>query len=195
MAHRAIVASLLVVGASALSSASLVAAQLGSADGAGIMGRPVDIADPPGWAFEPMAFAPRHSVAYREGTRADRRTWIVLTEREPPVAEWARSSDPAAARLAWCHGQSAAFVALALDAEQHVVQLDLCPGKGLQTEMVSSANGLDSVAVELESSPPQRIVGRIRGGELGCSETGPAGEQVSVYCEVTEDYSFDAPLE
>src|SRR5450755_1754986 len=68
----------------------LVAQEVGTASGKGTMDRSV-----PGSkavaldaAYETVSFSPRFSFASREGKGADAATWIVLTEKQPPVKEW-----------------------------------------------------------------------------------------------------------
>ena len=47
---------------------------------------------------EKVAFSPRYSYAYAEGNGPKRSTWIVLTEKEPPLKAWAAAKDRAEAR-------------------------------------------------------------------------------------------------
>ncbi len=174
-----------------LLSAPLAAQEIGTAGGQGIISRQT------GWndktkepVVEEVSFSPRFSYTYTEGTGADRFQWIVLTDREPPLKSWAGMKDQAEARRLWCEKEKTSFVAVKLDAKGAVDLYFLCPANGqVNTEMLSTWNGLDSVVVTLEGKDPKRIKGTLRGGEGACSDDN--GGQV--YCTPQEDYTFDAP--
>lgn len=137
-------------------------------------------------------FAPRFAHAYAEGTGARRSTWLVLTEREPPLKAWTAAKDRAEARRLWSERERAAFLAVKLDAEGKVDLLFACPANGLvNTEMLSTWNGLDSVQVAFEVRDGRRLKGTLRTGSGACP--GPDGRPV--YCTATGAYGFDAPLE
>ena len=139
---------------------------------------------------EPVAFAPRYSYAYREGKGEDASTWIVLTEKQPPLKEWLAAKDQGAARQAWCGKEKSSFTAVKLDAEMKVDLYFLCPANGsVNTEMQNTANGLESVAVKLQSRD-KRLKGTLKTGQGSCP--GPDGTQV--YCTPTGDFTFDAPI-
>jgi hypothetical protein len=163
-----------------LSVAPLAAQETGSAGGHGT------IAGPAG----DVPFSPKYSYAYTEGTGAEKYTWIVLTEKEPPLKSWAAVKDRAEARRLWCEKEKAPFVAVKLDAKWAVDLYFLCPGNGqINTEMVSSWNGLESVVVKLEKPDGTRLKGTLRGGEGACGENDKQD-----YCTQQDDYTFDAPV-
>ncbi len=170
----------------------LAAQQVGTAGGRGTIERQT------GWddkkqepVIEQVSFSPKHSYAYSEGAGADKVTWIVLTEKEPPLKSWAAAKDRAEARRLWCEKEKASFVAVKLNAEWGVELYFLCPANGkLNTEMLSTWNGLESVVVKLEGSDGKRLKGTLRGGEGSCP--GSNGEQA--YCTPQDDYTFDAPI-
>jgi hypothetical protein len=140
---------------------------------------------------EQVSFSPRYSYAYSEGSGAARSTWIVLTEKEPPVKAWAVARDRAEARRSWCGSEKTPFVAVKLDSKWAVDLYFLCPADGnVNTEMLSSWNGLDSVIVKLEQQDAKRLKGTLRTGQGSCP--GPNGTQA--YCKPTGDFTFEAPL-
>jgi hypothetical protein len=167
----------------------IAAQEIGTASGRGtIISGPAQ----PDSKEQTVSFAPRYAFAYVEGKGADRFTWIVLTEKEPPLKAWAGSKDRVAARQQWCQKEKAGFVAVKIDAEQKPDLYFLCPpGAAMSnTEMVSSANGLKSVEVQFTQKDAKRLKGRLRGGVGNC----PTADGVSAYCEQTSDYTFDAPM-
>jgi hypothetical protein len=174
-----------------LLSAPLASQEIGTAAGQGTISRQTGWNDETKEAVvEQVSFSPRFSYTYTEGTGTDRFQWIVLTEKEPPLKSWAGAKDQAEARRLWCEKEKASFVAVKLDAQGAVDLYFLCPANGqLNTEMLSTWNGLDSVIVTLESKDPKRIKGTLRGGEGSCSDEN--GGQT--YCELQDDYTFDAP--
>ncbi len=173
-----------------LLTAPLAAQGVGTAAGKGVITRQT------GWdkqANEPITeqvtFSPKFSYTYSEGTGAKRFQWIVLTDKEPPLASWAGVKDQAEARRAWCGKEKASFVAVKLDAKGAVDLFFLCPANGaVNTEMLSTWNGLDSVVIKLEGKDPKRMKGTLTGGEGSCSD----GEKEG-YCTELHDYTFDAP--
>jgi len=174
-----------------LLSAPLAAQEIGTAGGHGTMTRQT------GWndntkepVVEQVSFSPRFSYAYTEGTGAGRFQWIVLTEKEPPIKSWEGVKDRDEARRRWCEKEKASFVAVKLDAQGAVDLYFLCPANGqVNTEMLSTWNGLDSVVVSLDGKDPKRIKGTLRGGEGSCPDEN--GKQA--YCAPQDDYTFDAP--
>ncbi len=174
-----------------LLSAPLAAQEIGTAGGRGTITRQIGWNDETKEAVvEQVGFSPRFSYAYTEGTGADRFQWIVLTEKEPPLKSWAGTKDHAEARRLWCEKEQASFVAVKLDAQGAVDLYFLCPANGqVNTEMLSSWNGLDSVVITLEGKDPKRIQGTLRGGEGSC----PDAEGRQAYCTPQDDYTFDAP--
>jgi hypothetical protein len=175
-----------------LAAAPLAAQEAGSAGGRGTIERQT------GWndetkepVIEQVSFSPKYSFAYVEGTGAEKVTWIVLTEKEPPLKSWATAKNRAEARRLWCEKEKTSFVAVELNAQGGVELYFLCPANGnVNTEMLSTWNGLESVAVKLEAPDGKRLKGTLRGGEGAC--TGTNGEQV--YCTPQDDYTFDAPV-
>lgn len=175
-----------------LLSATLANAQSGSASGIGTLRR-VQAGAKPGpenWVTTDVMFEPRHSFAYTEGSGATKSTWIVLTEKAPPAKEWLAAKDRAEAREQWGTKEKAAFVAVKLDPEMKVDLLFLSSGPGqLDTQMVSSWNGLQSARVEFDGKPGKRLLGALRGGNGSCSKDGKLD-----FCERKFNYSFDVSL-
>jgi hypothetical protein len=56
--------------------------------------------------------------------------------------------------------------------------------------MLSSWNGLESVAVKFETRDSQRLKGTMRTGQGSC----PGADGKDAYCTPTGDFEFDAPL-
>lgn len=162
------------------------AQQSGTAAGKGSIER----LQPSGTA-EHVAFSPRYAYAYGEGSGAKRSTWIVLTEKEPPLEDWLAARDAAEARRQWCEKEKTSFVALKLDPQFKVDLYFLCPANGgVNMEMLSTWNGLDSVVATFEVRDPKRLKGRILTGNGSC----PAPNGGQAYCTATGDYTFDAPI-
>ena len=168
-----------------LTSGALIAQESGTAGGKGVIERIGPVKS------EMVNFAPRFSWAYQEGTGTKISTWIVLTEKEPPVKGWMAAKDRAEARRAWCEKEKTPWVAVKLDAQMKVDLYFLCPANGgMNTEMVSTINGLDSVVVKLQSGTGSRLKGTLRTGQGNC----PTSSGADAYCTPTGDYGFDAPL-
>ncbi|HSE65230.1 MAG TPA: hypothetical protein VLG15_16625 [Thermoanaerobaculia bacterium] len=168
-----------------LAAGALLAQESGTAKGKGVIERigPSE--------SEMVNFAPRFSWAYREGTGSKAFTWVVLTEKKPPLESWTAAKDRAEARRAWCEKETTPWVAVKLDAKMKVDLYFLCPANGaVNTEMVSTANGLDSVVVKLEPKSGPRLKGTLRTGQGNC----PTASGADAYCTPTGDYGFDAPL-
>ncbi len=162
-------------------------AQVGSASGKGTIER---IVEPMTGKSEQVTFQPRYSYAYSETAAGTSFTWIVLTEKEPPLKAWAAAKDRAEARRLWCEAEKASFVAVKLDADWKVDLYFLCPANGaVNTEMLSSWNGLESVVVDFEVRDGKKLKGTLRTGSGACGD----GEAWT-YCTPTGDYTFDAPL-
>lgn len=183
---------------SALMLSLSVAPVAAAAQEAGTAGGRGTITRQTGWnkekhepVVEDFTFSPMYSYAYTEQGGAQKYTWIVLTDKEPPLKAWAGAKDRAEARRLWCEKEKAAFVAAKLDAEGKVDLYFLCPANGaVNTEMLSTWNGLESVVVLLDANDGKRVKGTLRGGEGACSDD--SGEMV--YCTPQDDYTFDAPL-
>ena len=166
---------------------ALQAQEVGSASGKGTIER---IVEPATGKSEQVTFQPRYSYAYSETAAGTKFTWIVLTEKEPPLKAWAAAKDRAEARRLWCGTEKTSFVAVKLDADWKVDLYFLCPANGaVNTEMLSTANGLDSVVVEFEVRDGKRLKGTLRTGSGACGN-----EESQTYCTPTGDYTFDAPL-
>lgn len=181
------------VASMSLLSARPLEAQAGTASGSGTIDRLVPGKTPAAVdvVTEKVKFSPRYSHAYTEKADGTTFTWVVLTEKEPPLKEWASAKDRAETRRVWCGKEKASFVAVKLDAKMAVDLYFLCPANGLvNTEMLSSANGLDSVAVKLDKGDGKRLKGTLRTGQGSCSGTNGA----NAYCTQTGDFAFDAPL-
>jgi hypothetical protein len=167
-------------------SSEAVAQEIGSATGAGSIERLL-----PTGNSEQVSFAPRYSHAYTEETGGNRFTWIVLTEKEPPLSQWMAAKDPAEARQIWCGQEKASFVAVKLDAKWNVDLYFLCPANSaVSTEMLSTWNGLDSVQVTFDVREGKRLKGTLRTGVGSC----PGPDGAPAYCTQTGDYTFDALL-
>jgi hypothetical protein len=168
-------------------AAPATAQDIGTASGRGSI---VAMPSSPTAKEQRVAFSPRFAFAYVEGKGKDRATWIVLTEKEPPLKAWAGARDRVAARQQWCQSEKTGFVAVKLDAGNAVDLYFLCPPGAAfsNTEMVSTINGLKSVDVQFRQDG-KRLKGTLRGGEGNCPENG-----LSKYCDPWSDYNFDAPL-
>jgi hypothetical protein len=137
---------------------------------------------------ELVPFSPRYSFAYSDSSNS---TWLILAEQKPPLQEWLTSKDQAEARRLWCEKEKASFVALKLDGTWTVDLFFLCPGNGLiNTEMLSTINGLDSIVVNFEIRTSTKLKGTLSGGEGNC----PDAKGKDAYCTVKEEFSFEAPL-
>jgi hypothetical protein len=169
-----------------LMAASLDAQQIGTASGKGTIGRLKPSGD-----VEQVPFAPRHTFAYAESSQGQKSTWIVLTEKEPPVKAWMAAKDREEARRAWCGKEKTPFVAVKLDHDLNVDLYFLCPANGgVNTEMVSSWNGLQSVEMRWETRGDKRLKGSFRTGSGSC----PDANGKPAYCTQTGDYTFDVAL-
>lgn len=171
----------------------IVAQEAGTASGKGTIDRlvPGKTAAAADTAHEAVGFSPRFSYAYREGKGAAAATWIVLTEKQPPLKEWLAAKDQADTRRLWCGKEKASFVAVKLDEKMAVDLYFLCPGNGfVNTEMLNSANGLDSVALKFQTRDARRLKGTLRTGQGSC----PGPNDTQVYCTPTGDFAFDAPV-
>jgi len=175
-----------------LGAISLEAQEIGTASGKGTIERRVPAktagAEP---TSEKASFSPRFSFAYTEGAGSSKSTWLVLTDKNPPLKDWAGAKDRAEARQIWCGKEKASFVALKLDAKMAVDLYFLCPADGvINTEMLSSWNGLESVVVKFETRDAKRLKGTLRTGQGSC----PGADGKDAYCTPTGDFAFDAPF-
>ena len=172
-----------------LTALPIAAQEVGTASGRGSI---ISVPAQPDSKEQRVGFSPRYAFAYVEGKGADRFTWIVLTEKEPPLKAWVGSKDRVAARQQWCQKEKTGFVAVKIDAQQEIDLYFLCPpGAAMSnTEMVSNTNGLKSVDVQFTQKDARRLKGRLRGGVGNC----PISNGTAAYCEQTSDYTFDAPM-
>jgi hypothetical protein len=82
-------------------------------------------------------------------------------------------------------------VAAKLDAKNEVDLYFLCPANGgVNTEMVSTINGLKSVELHLAPGDGKRLKGTLRTGQGNC----PDKNGKDAYCTPSGDYVFDAPI-
>ena len=162
------------------------AQQAGTASGKGTIGRLK-----PSGEVEQVPFAPKHTFAYAETSNGEKSTWLVLTEKEPPVKAWMAAKDREEARRSWCEKEKTPFVAVKLDHDMNVDLYFLCPANGgVNTEMVSSWNGLQSVEMRWELRGNPRLKGSFKTGNGSC----PDASGKPAYCTPTGDYTFDAVL-
>ena len=186
MFHHIAIGMLVTLFTGYIASGSACAQEIGTAAGKGTIERLL-----PTGNSEVVNFSPHYSYAYTEGKGGNRFTWIVLTEKEPPVATWSTANNPAEARQLWCGSEKASFVAVKLDVNWKVDLYFLCPANGgLNTEMLSTWNGLDSVVVTFDIREENRLKGTLRSGTGSC----PGADGSSTYCTPTGNYTFDAVL-
>ena len=134
-----------------------------------------------------VAFSPRVAWAtVDESGPGGKRIHVVLSESEAPLLELSQVWSRPTARMKHCEEKKVPFVAVELNPEGGVELLHQCAAGRFATEMVSTFNGLDSVVVTLEVFSAKQVKGTLRGGDGSCGD--------GVYCEKTEDYLFDAPL-
>ncbi|HWM91360.1 MAG TPA: hypothetical protein VN493_11385 [Thermoanaerobaculia bacterium] len=166
---------------------ALQAQEAGSASGKGTMER---IVDPRTGQSEQVTFQPRHSFAYSGTVAGMKFTWLVLTDKEPPLKTWAAAKDRAEAQRLWCGTEKASFVSVQLDKDWKVYAYYLCPANGaVSTQMLSTFNGLDSVVLDFEVRDAKKLKGTLRTGDGACGN-----DEEMTYCTPTGDYTFDAPL-
>jgi hypothetical protein len=171
----------------------LVAQEVGTASGKGTLERSIPGSKSAALkeAYETVSFSPRFSFASREGKGAEAETWIVLTEKQPPVKDWLASKDQINMLRLWCGKEKASFAAMSLDSKMAVGYYFLCPGNGQVTsEGVNVANGLESIVLKFQTRDAKRLKATLRTGQGNCSKSdGP-----QVYCKPTGDFTFDAPI-
>ena len=174
--------------------ASSVGAQVaGTASGKGTMDRsvPGKTAGPLSETHAAVDFYPLFSFATREGKGASAETWIVLTDKQPPIKEWLAAAEPLKTLRLWCGKEKASFVALNLDENMEVDYYFLCPADGRVTsEGLNTANGLKSIVPKFETRDAKRLKGTLKTGHGNCP--GPNG--TPAYCKATGDFAFDAPF-
>lgn len=171
----------------------LVAQEVGTASGKGTINRAV-----PGStsakldeAYKAVDFSPRFSFASREGKGADASTWVVFTEKQPPVKDWLASNDQLNMLRLWCGKEKSSFIAMSLDSKMAVDYYYLCPGDGhVTSEGVNVANGLESIVVKFQTRDAKRMKGTLVTGQGNCSKSNGPQE----YCKKTGDFAFDAPI-
>jgi len=134
-----------------------------------------------------VVFSPRVAWAtVDESGPAGKRIHVVLAESEAPLRELSLVGSRSSARMKHCAEKKVPFVAIELNGEGGVELLHQCAAGRYATEMVSTFNGLDSVVVALEVFSAKQVKGTLRGGDGWCGD--------GAYCDKTEDYFFDAPL-
>jgi hypothetical protein len=171
----------------------MVAQETGTASGKGTIDRsvPGKTAAALAEAYEAVSFSPHFSFAYREGKGATASTWIVLTEKQPPLKNWLAAEEKLEMLRLWCLKEKASFVALNLDEKMAVDYYFLCPADGhVTSEGLNTANGLESIVVKFQTRDAKRLKGTLRTGQGSCP--GPNGTQV--YCKPTGDFAFDASV-
>jgi len=140
--------------------------------------------------YEAVSFSPRFSCAYRDGKGDDAETWIVLTEKQPPLKSWLAAEDRLEALHRWCGKEKASFIAVSLDQKMEVDFYCECPGDGSVTSGMSVANGLPSVVLKLQTRDARRLKGTLRTGQGSC----PRPNDPQAYCKPTGDFALDAPV-
>ena len=176
-----------------LPTLSMAAQEAGTASGKGTIDRevPGKTAGAVDAVYEAVSFSPHFSCVYREGKGAAAETWIVLTEKQPPVKDWLAAEDRLEKLRLWCGKEKASFVAVNLDEKMAVDGAFLCPANGRVTsEGLNTANGLESIVLKFQTRDAKRLKGTLRTGQGSCP--GPNGTQV--YCKPTGDFAFDAPV-
>ena len=140
---------------------------------------------------EKVSFSPRFSFASREGKGTEASTWIVFTEKQPPVKEWLAAKDQMNTLRLWCGKEKLSYIAMSLDSKMAVDYYFVCSGDGIvSSEGVNVANGLQSIVVTFQTRDAKRLKGTLRTGQGNCSKSdGPP-----VYCTPTGDFAFDAPI-
>lgn len=165
-----------------LTAASLSAQEAGTASGTGVMDT----------GSGTLAFKPRYAYAYVQTVAGMRFTWIVLTEKQPPAKTLVAAADKDEARRQWCEKEKTPVAAVQLDPEGVVNQYMTCPANGgVNTEMLSTWNGLDSVALKFDVRDAVHLTGTMKTGNGSCPGPGGRGQ---AYCTATGDYAFDAPF-
>ncbi|MEO8432558.1 MAG: hypothetical protein ABI592_13680 [Acidobacteriota bacterium] len=185
---RHVLAVALVLG----SALPAVAQQFGTASGKGTMNRsvPHPKSESLDDAYEKVSFSPRFSFAFREKKATETSTWIVFTEKQPPVKEALASNRLETLRL-WCGKEKSSFIAMSLDGKMAPQSYFLCAGDArITSEGVNVANGLASIVVKFQTQTANRLKGTLRTGQGSCSQ--PDGPPR--YCEDTGDFTFDAPI-
>jgi hypothetical protein len=176
-----------------LPALSAPAQETGTASGKGTIDRslPGKTAGPTAEVYETVSFSPHFSCAFREGQGATAATWIVLTEKQPPLKEWLAAAEKLEALHLWCGKEKASFAAVSLDEKMDVDFYFLCPANGrVSSQGLNVANGLESIVLKFQTRDARHLKGTLRTGEGSCP--GPNGTQV--YCKPTGDFAFDAPV-
>lgn len=92
-----------------LPASSVVAQEAGTASGKGTMDRsvPGKTAGPLSEAYVAVDFYPHFAFATREGKGAKAPTWIVLTDKLPPIKAWLAAAEPVETLRLWCGKEKA----------------------------------------------------------------------------------------
>ena len=140
----------------------------------------------------PLTFTPLHAYAYVQTVGKLRFTWIVLTEKVAPAKALVAAADQDEARRQWCEKEKTPFAAVQLDPAGAVNLYMSCAANGaMNTEMLSTWNGLDSVVLKIAARDAAHIKGTMKTGSGSCPGPGGRGQ---AYCTATGDYTFDAPF-
>ena len=153
----------------------------GHADGVGQIWVPKSEQYPAGIKL----FEPTHAYATQSGNPA--RVWLLVTDQDASGVKWRKAANRSEVLRAWCKDEAASFVLFELDKEGVPELVIECGGGGvLGTAMISTINGLASVAPTFEVFDAKRIRGRILSGEGWCGE--------ETYCTKTRDFMVDVEV-
>lgn len=143
-------------------------------------GRPADV-----------PFTAKFGYAYATGEGADQRRILVLTDAEPPVADWNAASDRRTAAVTWCGAGKGSYIAFTLQANGKAEGSDRCGKGGMrQSEGLSVMNGLPSIQAKLGVNDGKRLQGTLLTGLGAC---GVPGETMA-YCTETGSFEVDLTL-
>lgn len=130
-------------------------------------------------------FDPTHAYATRSSKPA--RAWLLVTDRDASGVNWRKADDRSDVLRAWCKAEAASFVLFEFDLDGVPEMVYECGGSGaLGSEMISTINGLASVAPTFEVFDSKRIRGRILSGKGWCGE--------DEYCTKTRDFMVDVEV-
>lgn len=149
-----------------------ISALAGSAEGNGVLSDPQGVQEP---------FAPTLAASMSETNKFGTYTWLMLSTKKLELSKDA--GDVAKALWQWCDGKKSAFFAVKLEADFTIHTWYSCTTQGgKKSGMVSSINGLDSVALTLNAAKAKQWQGILKTGEGSCGDA---------YCQQTGDYRFD----
>lgn len=147
--------------------------------GTGRIMTPPFYADPQTYAeFEPKFAAAVH-------TATPDRVWLLLADRDASAVNWS-GADRIKVLEQWCKSEKALWVLYELDTKGTPELVQDCGGTGsVSTGMISTINGLASVAPTWEAFDGKVVRGRIRSGSGFCGDD---------YCEHRGDYTVDVSV-